>query len=52
MNQQNWRVCDENEFQNLLGSPVKDYEQLTRLGAGAYLFNEFRGIFKANGIRS
>ena len=36
----------------MLGSPVKDYEQLTRLGAGAYLFNEFRGIFRANGIRS
>ena len=40
----------EEEFRNFLGTPVEGYEEDTPFGAGAYLFNEFGGIFKANGV--
>ena len=35
-----------------MANPVAGYEETTELGAGVFIFTEFRGIFETNGVKS
>ena len=52
MNPLHWGDRSEETLRSLMANPVVGLEDETELGAGIYIFHEYRGIFETNGVKT